>query len=99
MARRAARIDDNQPEIVRALRAVGATVEVSSAVGGGFPDLVCGYRGNTYLLEVKDGKKPPSKRKLTPDQVEWHDRWRGQVAIVKSINEALNVIGAIKQEK
>ena len=23
----------------------------------------------------KDGAKPPSARRLTPDQIEWHARW------------------------
>lgn len=99
MARRyAARIDDNQNEIVNALRKAGATVSISSAVGCGYPDLTVGFRGLNYLIEVKDGKKVASKQRLTPDQVTWHDRWRGQVAIVKNIDEALNVIGATKQK-
>jgi hypothetical protein len=45
------------------------------------------------LLEVKDGSKPPSARKLTPDEAEWHSAWRGQVVTVKSVAEALGVLG------
>ena len=97
MARRAAKTDKNQVEIVQALRCAGATVTPTHAAGSGFPDLVVGFRGVNYLIEVKDGRKAPSKRKLTPDQVEWHGSWRGQVAVVKNITEALAVIGAIKQ--
>ena len=96
MARRyAARIDDNQTEIVSALRKVGATVAISSAVGCGYPDLTVGFRGRNYLIEIKDGNKVASAQKLTPDQVTWHDRWRGQVAVANSIDEALKVIGAV----
>ncbi|WP_372570382.1 hypothetical protein [Ruegeria jejuensis] len=91
--RRAAKVDDNQPEIVKALRKAGATVTPTHAAGDGFPDLAVGYRGFNYFLEVKDGNKPPSARKLTKDQVEWHDKWRGQVAVVKSVDEALEVLG------
>lgn len=94
MTRRAARIDDNQPEIVAALRAVGATVTPTHTAGAGFPDLCVGFRGQNYLLEIKDGTKIPSKRKLTSDQVEWHGAWRGQVAVVESVDEALAAIGA-----
>ena len=45
------------------------------------------------MIEVKDGDKPPSARKLTPDQVTWHEAWRGQVCVVKSVEEALEAIG------
>ncbi len=92
--RRAARIDANQPEIVQALRDVGASVSVTSMVGKGFPDIVVGYRGQNYLIEIKDGSKPPSQRKLTPDEQEWHDLWRGTVHIANSTDEALKIIGA-----
>jgi hypothetical protein len=91
--RRAARIDANQTEIVQALRGVGATVAITSMVGGGFVDIVVGFRGRNYLFEIKDGSKPPSKRKLTPDEQEFHDTWRGTVFIVNSVDEALQVLG------
>ena len=93
--RRAARIDDNQNEIVQDLRNAGASVTITSMVGSGFPDIVVGYQGRNYLIEIKDGSKPPSKRRLTPDEQEWHDLWRGTVFIANDINEALSIIGAI----
>jgi hypothetical protein len=93
--RRAAKIDANHTAIVQALRAVGATVQSLASVGKGCPDLLCGYRGNNVLLEVKDGDKPPSARRLTPDEQEWHATWAGQVCIVESIDDALRVIGAV----
>ena len=92
--RRAAKVDANQAEIVAALRAVGATVQPLHSVGKGCPDLLVGYRGRNLLIEVKDGAKPPSARKLTPDQIEWHATWRGSVAQAKSIEEALALIQA-----
>ena len=93
--RRAARIDANQNEIVDALRGVGATVAITSMVGAGFPDIVAGYRGVNYLIEIKDGNKPPSRQKLTPDEQRWHGLWRGSVVVVASVDEALAVVGAI----
>ena len=45
--RRAARIDRNQPEIVKALRQVGAHVTSLAAVGDGVPDLLVGFQGMT----------------------------------------------------
>ena len=94
MTRRAAAVDANQAEIVAALRAAGVSVHSLHREGGGCPDLLCGYRGVTQLLEVKDGSKPPSARKLTPDQKEWFAAWRGSpVCVVDNVAEALAVFG------
>lgn len=94
--RKYGRVDANQDAIVSALRAAGATVQSLSAVGGGVPDLLVGYRNQTFLLECKDGRKPPSARELTADQIEWHVNWRGGAClVVTSPEEALAAIGAI----
>ena len=93
MGRRAAKVDANQKQVVKALRDAGATVQHLHAVGAGCPDLLVGFRAINYLMEVKDGHKPPSARKLTPDQVVWHDQWRGNAHVVKSVTEALAVLG------
>lgn len=81
--RRAAKVDVNQSDIVDAFRRLGATVQTLHSVGQGVPDLLVGYRGNNYLIEVKDG----AKTKLTDDQVAWHNRWAGQVVIIRFILE------------
>jgi len=90
------RVDGNQVEIVRALRQVGATVTVTSDLGKGFPDIVVGYRGLNHLLEIKDGRRPPSARKLTTDEMVFHQMWRGSVITVCDVDEALRAIGAIQ---
>jgi Holliday junction resolvase len=92
---RAAKVDDNQTEVVKALRAAGATVTVTSAAGKGFPDLCVGYRGLTYLFEVKDGSKPPSAQKLSQHQEKWHREWKGHACVVNSPHAALAAIGVI----
>lgn len=89
---RRSRTDANQSAIIAALRQIGASVADTSAVGGGFPDLVAGFRGRTWLLECKDGAKPPSARKLTPAQVEFKATWRGHWAVVTSEAEAIEVV-------
>lgn len=91
--RRAARTDANQAEIVAALRAVGAVVQDLSRVGEGCPDLLVSHGGRMALLEVKDGRKPPSARQLTPAQVAWHRAWRAKVWVVSSVEEALSALG------
>ena len=90
--RRAARIDRNQPEIVEALRKLGATVQPLHTAADGIPDLLVGYQGRNFLIEIKDGTKPPSARKLTPCQVSWHDDWAGQTAVVVSAEEAIKLV-------
>lgn len=93
MTRRAARIDANQPAIVHALRLAGCSVQHLHSVGEGCPDLLCALAGDqTFLIEIKDGAKPPSDQALTKDQVVWHARWRGKVHVVNSVDQALAVV-------
>jgi hypothetical protein len=94
--RRAPKIDRNQPEIVEALRKAGAFVQSLAGVADGCPDLLVGYGGATVVMEVKDGKAPPSARRLTEDQLKWHGQWRGgPLAVVCDVESALRVLGVI----
>ena len=94
--RRANRIDDNQNDIVAALRKAGATVRVISQ-GEGIPDLLVGFMGETILLEVKDGNKPPSARTLTDAEKKFFDDWRGGLlVIVESVEDALKMLEGIE---
>ena len=86
--RYAQRKDANQAEIVAGLLAVGCTVWVMHEPA----DLLVGRRGINLLLECKDGSKRPSARKLTPAQVAFRQSWRGQFAVVTSVEEALQVV-------
>ena len=91
------KIDDNQKEIVAALREHGAFVQSLADIGKGCPDLLCAYAGSWFLLEIKDGSKPPSKRRLTEDEIRWQQKALetadGDVFVVKDINEALAAVG------
>ena len=94
--RRANRIDDNQNDIVAALRKAGATVRIISQ-GEGIPDLLVGFRGETMLMEVKDGNKPPSARTLTDAEKKFFDEWEGGLCmVVKSVEDALEMLEGIK---
>jgi hypothetical protein len=94
---RAAKIDANQEAVVTALRAAGATVQSLAGVGKGVPDLLVGYKGQTMLMEVKDGFKAPSAQLLNKDQLRWHGGWKGgALAVVDSPDAALRMIGVIK---
>lgn len=84
----AQRKDDNQAQIVDVLEAIGCSVIVMHAPC----DLLVGYRGRTLCLEVKDGGKPPSRRKLTGDQVIFQSEWRGHFAVVASVEDAIAAV-------
>jgi len=90
--RRAAKVDSNQAEVVLALRKIGASVTPIHMVGQGCPDLLVGFRGRTVVLEVKDGAKPPSARKLTDDEAVWFGNWKGEAYVVESAEQAIEVL-------
>lgn len=105
MPRYAARVDDNQAEIVASLREIlgRRRVIVTSRVGAGFPDIIVlseyrDPRGDRVpvLIELKDGEKPQSKQSLTPAEVRWHDDWTdagGAVFVCNSLEQCLQAIG------
>jgi len=94
--RRAARTDANQTDIVDEFRAWGASVLPLHAVGKGCPDLLIGTPRGSLLVEVKDGSKPPSARKLTPDQVEFHAAWRGRIEIVTRLEDVTWIMRGLR---
>ena len=96
MAYRTTKRDGNHGEIVDALRKAGATVLDLAAVGGGAPDLLVGYRGMNYLIEIKDPSQPKASIKLRENQVGFHEDWKGlKPAVAMTADAALIVIGAM----
>ena len=87
MPRWDARTDANQHAIVKALRKCGATVHLLHREGRGCPDLLVGYRGINLLVEVKTAKGTLTKR-----EAKWHQGWRGQVEIVRTVGEAIELL-------
>lgn len=98
--------DKNEPEIIRALRAAGA--RVTSLNGTGVPDLLVGYKGAMFLLEVKpelgvkggkghvggaSNKSNGGDGVLTEAQVKWWKEWTGPAPIVvRTAHDALEVL-------
>lgn len=83
------RTDANQTEIVSAFRRLGWFVAITSALGEGFPDLVIAKRRVTAVVEIKDGSKPPSERKLTEKEKHFRDSWPGLYAKVENVVDVL----------
>lgn len=90
--RRIAKVDSNHSLILGAFIACGCVVESLHQLGGGVPDALVYHRASKrmFLVEIKDGSKPPSARKLTKDQQEWHKRWEGApVYVVETVEQAV----------
>lgn len=92
-----AKVDDNQSDLVKTLRKLGATVQSLSRIGEGCPDLLIGYCGITDVAEVKDPAKVPSKQRLTEAQVLWIQVWHGaDVRILKTDADCLLLLADMK---
>ena len=71
--------------IISALRKAGASVEQLAERNA--PDLLIGYKGRNILMEVKS-----QRGRLSKGQAQWHTNWLGQVAVVRSAEEALGIL-------
>ena len=94
--RQAAKIDSNQPDIVKDLRKInGVTVELNH------DDILVGYKGLTYWFEIKtpecvskqtglilESAKKTSQKKLEKE-------WKGHYRIISNVNEILSDIGLL----
>ncbi len=87
--RRARRVDANHREVVEALEHAGCSVLVVNLEF----DILVGRAGKNYMLEIKDGKKPPSQQRLTDNARKLHNRWKGTISTVSSIDAALVAVG------
>ena len=105
---RAARVDQNQSEIVDALRRVGCSVQDLHEVGQGCPDLLVGVPSYYTMIDPENGERfmvnashnillevKSAHGKLNEREAAWHADWRGQVCIVRSVDEALAAVGIL----
>lgn len=83
--RKIAKTDKNQAEIVQGLKAACRSVVLLHQVGGGIPDLLVGFQGKMWLMEVKS-----EKGKLNDLQLEFFETWRGpRPVVVRNLEDAL----------
>lgn len=85
--RRASKVDSNHGTIVAVLRRAGASVLSLARVGDDAPDLLIGFAGVNLLAEVK-----PVGKKLRPSQADWHRDWRGQVCVLRTAEDAIELL-------
>ena len=67
--------DSSEPEVVKAFEAGGASVAKLS--GNGLPDLLVGFLGRDYLVEVKTGRSG-----LRASQNRFAAVWRGAAPVI-----------------
>jgi Holliday junction resolvase len=82
-------------QVVDVFRKMGMSVYDAAHAGNGFPDIVVGTLGSTYLVELKTGKAP-----LRPNQVAFAASWRGsQVVVLRSVTNAIDWAVGIRSHK
>ncbi len=94
--RRAARVDNNQKGIVKALRAIP-----SVTVALGHDDCLVGFKGKTYWFEIKNPsrlKKDGSlgKGAKQKGQEKLDKEWEGHYSVVTSLDEILKELKITK---
>ena len=72
-------------------------------LGQGFPDILVSHTlpsklKYTAVIEIKDGDKPKSAQKLTPDEEKWHSEWQGEVAVINSVDAVLEFHDYVMRE-
>lgn len=82
-----AKRDSNQKDIVSALETIGCSVLLLHRVGDNCPDILVGYRGCNFLMEIKT-----EKGALTEGQKEFRELWRGSTFVVRSPEEAIAAV-------
>jgi hypothetical protein len=90
------RTDANQAEIMSDFRKLGCMVHSLHTVGDGMFDLIVSVDFLNVLVEVKDGDKPPSARKYTPDQQKFNFAWTGLRAVVTGQFEVVQLVKSMR---
>lgn len=92
------RTDSNQKEVFKVFRDMGCTVLNLSNVGACCDCLVAVSPTRQILIEIKDGSKPQSQRKLTRSEAKFHDEWKGELYIINNIHEAIALVNRCRKE-
>ena len=93
--RRAARTDENQPEIVKEFRKLGWYVLIVSQLKN-CCDIIVSKAGRTVAVEIKNPDLPPSKQKLTKGELEFSKEWQGEFCLVKTVEDVAAVDNLLK---
>ena len=84
--RRAAKVDANQPEIVKEFRRLGWYVLIISQLKN-CCDIIVSKNGRTIAVEIKDGEKPPSAQKLSEGEIKFANEWQGEYKLINCLED------------
>lgn len=84
--------DDNHNEIVQVFREVGARILETYMVADTGCDFIALLNQRVFVVEVKDGSKPPSSRKLTLNEICAREYWAENFHVIESVDDAIKVI-------
>jgi hypothetical protein len=90
--RRKARRDTNEPDIIQAIKDMGASVVQLNDPG--IPDLLIGLNGVNVLAEVKT-----DIGKLTHEQTYFMGNWTGQAAVVRTAQDVIELLTRITTQR
>lgn len=90
--RRISKTDGNHQDITNYLRKLGCSVTSLHMVGNGCPDILIGIAGVNGLAEIKDPLQPEYNQVLTNAEDKWHKHWRGNVRILKTLDDCMEYV-------
>jgi hypothetical protein len=93
--------DANHQSVVDRIQSLGWSVLDLSKYGAPV-DIAIGKLGRSGLAalgEIKDGSKPPSKRKLTKEGEDLFKRWEGPIFIFTSPDDAQSQLACFEEGK
>ena len=97
MSKYARKKDDNHDEIVDEFKRLGCGVKDVHNLPD-FVDIIICYKSATVMVEIKDGAKPASARKLTSGEKKFSDDWiakGGKWACIETIEQANELVKSI----
>ena len=87
---RAAKKDGNHNEILREFLARGFSVAEVYQLKE-MCDMFVAKHGVTFAIEVKDGRRIPSERRLTDGEQKFRDGWKGHYALIERVSDVEEV--------
>jgi hypothetical protein len=93
---RACRKDANHGSVLDRILSIGWSA-LDLAQYGAPVDLAVSKGRTCALVEIKDGSKPPSARKITKAGQAARDRWQGPYLVVTSPDDAEQQLAALEE--
>lgn len=99
MSKFARRIDRNHQEIIAVFRYMECVVKDLSSCGNGVPDLCVHMGGMPHFVEIKDGTKTLSGRKVTKAQIDWAETWPRNVWLVECPEDVIDLVRWVNSDR